>query len=974
MLTIKVFLTSGGRIADLKKDFPLYQGQFQNKLLNVYVPTAILASDFVVQTTDGAAVSPYVAGTAVRIGMEATLSSGKKAISKTYYMRYLKTLTVSGVEYALFERKLPKEFTTYSGQGANAPIMLINVVNVDTSTDPATVTQVVTSQQCALEVMPSSDLDSDAAIEATDLEELNAEITAINTALDGKQDKVDPAIFAYTTGDRTVVGALGNLDGRVKTLRSDLNGALEDLNEDAQKIAALESIVGAGEYYVGTLTGSSLTAATLDAFVQEKEGRAPRGNDVVIVIFQRDGYADQTFKCIYNGTSWIKYQIPFTALSGNGIVGLVNGTYGVGRSYSTLVDIVGGEIKNIYVLDKDTNEYRSVKEWLDQTKADITSIITGDTIVGVALKATQDALGNNIVNTYLTKEVGATKEYVQDYALPKEFNDVLYMTANGYSKIAPTGALPIAQVAVKLGDNELISETYTLRDVKFSLSEKNSATNKIYVACNGSRRYTFRLATYAKKAGQEEVLLGVTLSDEISLKANAVQSVSFDTVFSELGITVLNLVSGDTIRQVVEVVSSQVETTAPNVLLYSNTTSPSTFYLYTGTQTVTVAAGLLGEQERIIGGAYSVSNGTIYCEIPEDSKLNLNSEVAVSLSGTLPSGATADMPLILRYKESNEPVYLITPYSSSTSATLNQLAQAKLAGGGYFFKGFVQSGFYKKYIQVDIDNLSEVATTEQIDERIAAKTGKIDQLGFNATLSGETITATLDSTIADYALKNSTQYIVNVHLPVSGEIPDNAKIVLQDKDGHTVNINSVFVDDTTKSTSVARFRQIEQYNAETGYTWEFSGVYHIYWENNVATRVLYTDTLVNITEILYKQAYESGSVPAVGQALTLTNANFTRYPAVGDTFQLLETVNTTDIYESVCKILTVSATTCTATVLAVTKISDVTKAYVDTQDLNTLSSAQSYADTQDGNTLSAAKSYTNEQIASAITTTLNTPV
>ena len=174
MLTIKVFLTSGGRIADLKKDFPLYQGQFQNKLLNVYVPTAILAPDFVVQTTDGAAVSPYVAGTAVRIGMEATLSSGKKAISKTYYMRYLKVLTVGGVEYALFERKLPKEFTTYSGQDANAPIMLINVVNVDTSTNPATVTQVVTSQQCALEVMPSSDLDADSAIEATDLEEINA--------------------------------------------------------------------------------------------------------------------------------------------------------------------------------------------------------------------------------------------------------------------------------------------------------------------------------------------------------------------------------------------------------------------------------------------------------------------------------------------------------------------------------------------------------------------------------------------------------------------------------------------------------------------------------------------------------------------------------------------------------------------------------------------------------------------------------
>ena len=150
--------------------------------------------------------------------------------------------------------------------------------------------------------------------------------------------------------------------------------------------------------------------------------------------------------------------------------------------------------------------------------------------------------------------------------------------------------------------------------------------------------------------------------------------------------------------------------------------------------------------------------------------------------------------------------------------------------------------------------------------------------------------------------------------------------------------------DTSKSTSVARFRQIEQYNADSGYVWEFSGVYHEYTENSVTTRVVYTDTLVNIKEILYKQAYESGSVPTVGQSLTLTNANFTRYPVVGDTFQLLETVNTTDIYESICKILTVSATTCTATVLAVTKVSDVTKAYV------------------------------NEQISAAITTTLNTPV
>ena len=49
MNTIKIFLAESGRIADLHKDFPLYRGQFNDKLLNVYVPTSILAPSFSIQ-------------------------------------------------------------------------------------------------------------------------------------------------------------------------------------------------------------------------------------------------------------------------------------------------------------------------------------------------------------------------------------------------------------------------------------------------------------------------------------------------------------------------------------------------------------------------------------------------------------------------------------------------------------------------------------------------------------------------------------------------------------------------------------------------------------------------------------------------------------------------------------------------------------------------------------------------------------
>ena len=53
MLTIKLFLAESGSVATIDKDFPLYQGQFQNILLNVFVPLSTLAPDFTLSTDSG---------------------------------------------------------------------------------------------------------------------------------------------------------------------------------------------------------------------------------------------------------------------------------------------------------------------------------------------------------------------------------------------------------------------------------------------------------------------------------------------------------------------------------------------------------------------------------------------------------------------------------------------------------------------------------------------------------------------------------------------------------------------------------------------------------------------------------------------------------------------------------------------------------------------------------------------------------
>lgn len=76
---------------------------------------------------------------------------------------------------------------------------------------------------------------------------------------------------------------------------------------------------------------------------------------------------------------------------------------------------------------------------------------------------------------------------------------------------------------------------------------------------------------------------------------------------------------------------------------------------------------------------------------------------------------------------------------------------------------------------------------------------------------------------------------------------------------------------------------------------------------------------------LYIEMYESGSVPVVGQALTLTNSNFARVPTQGQYFGLLEVVNTKDKYYSVCQILSVDTTTCSAKVVAVTELDNGTE-------------------------------------------------
>lgn len=691
MNVIKAFLTDSGRIEDLKKDFPLYQGQFQNILLNVFVPTSSLAPSFTSQNADGVVLADYVASTSVQIGSTVVARDGSIKVSKNYYMRYLKTLIIQGVEYALYSRKLPKEFTTYAGLNQN---LIANVVNIqqDTEDGKPKVISIITSQTFKYDVMPSSDLDQDEAIEPSELENINAQLNEINEILPTKQDKVDNAL---ETNSKSVVGAINENKGNIDINTGDIDLNRQAIAQNKNDIDYLKQNMAMTEEYIGQLTGTSLpTDAQLTQYVQTHTdpSREPKNGDVIIFILHIEDETDRNYKYYYTANGWTGYEIPAIQDAKNGVSGLIKGTYAAGYAGNTLVDISGGEIINIYVKDS-AGVYRNIVEYLNTTTGNINNIVDGTTRVGNALKAVEDELGNNIVNTYLTKAQGATKQYVRDYAMPRIFNDVDFISASGYVNNVPTTPESGIQFTVEtnaVGDFQLF-ELQKTNTADFELSSKNGYSNNIYIAANNDCIVTFRLTTQFKKAGEDWADLNVELTSPIDMTAGQIQKVEFGSPFSYLGEQVITLTDGDLIRQILEVVT---QTSSPLTFdVYSNEVYPSIFNLTSQSYTlgqVTQTAGnhiQLGMDGVIEAGrvVFTVQNPESYVEY----RTNLREFfIAAHLPVVVPTFQSLDptLPVAITFGDTTYNLYnyMLGADTPLTIGNLMSVARYDQATGFFF--------------------------------------------------------------------------------------------------------------------------------------------------------------------------------------------------------------------------------------------------------------------------------------------------
>lgn len=535
MNTIKIYFDTDGSIRELKKDFNLYQGQFHDKLLNAYVPTSVLAPDFVVENEQGQTIEDFVASTSVKAGIKYVARDGSLKVSKSYFLNFLKVMTQNGVEYAVFERKLPKEFTTYNGQGANAPMLVLNVVNLDLDSETPTILSVITTQECFLDVLPSASLDNDDAVEPSELEVVNAEINGVKKSL-----------FKQSTEIADVRNEVSEINDRIET----------------------------GETPIGKMEGDTLpTDEQINAFVVATVAREPQLGDYVIFVLNGE-VMSHTFKYLYSESGWIPYEITTVQKAQNSTYGLVKGTYTNNNNADVLLDIDNGEVRNIYVKDCN-NAYQNLSEYLCTIQAN-----------------------------YMTKVEGATKQYVQDYATPKQFASVYFATADGYGSQLGTSEDAIStSTAISATEEEITPENGLALDTEatFDLSILNGYRNTFWVEPSADCDPVFVLVTTLKKVGQEPVELNRERSEQYHLTGGNTERINFENQFLSLADTTVSVEEGDEIIQQLYAEYSEAERVTFE--LYSNDVYPSTFTLVTANFTPLGATTVL-----VNGSAVSTFN------------------------------------------------------------------------------------------------------------------------------------------------------------------------------------------------------------------------------------------------------------------------------------------------------------------------------------------------------------------------------
>lgn len=392
---------------------------------------------------------------------------------------------------------------------------------------------------------------------------LSKRIAEIDSALAGKQDKKDSKINVI--GD--VVGALNWLYSTAKSHQQHIQNDELKIDANSKNIEWLKGKVQ-GIVSVGVLETNENTATNdeLDAFVLEKMGREPQVNDAVVNNVIKENDTDESYFFIYNESSdWQGFQIQFIESASNNAKGILKGSGDEATSESPIkVSIANGEIVDVQVFGESS---KSLSTWIQI----LNDIFTGAVAVP---KATADKNGNDIVDTYLSKNDGATKQYVQNYSAPKCLYDIFYCNFANQSLVENNTSDDSYKTIVsssEIGETQIATlDLALLHDVQ--IGKQNGIGLQLYLTDVFSEKVDLIVRTYYKTTTATDlVLLGSVKSSNVKL-SSSLNAFKINNYFTELS-EPITLNTGDIIEQRVFVNRSQSGTN--KFTLVCNTTYPS---------------------------------------------------------------------------------------------------------------------------------------------------------------------------------------------------------------------------------------------------------------------------------------------------------------------------------------------------------------------------------------------------------------
>ena len=413
------------------------------------------------------------------------------------------------------------------------------------------------------------------------------------------------------------------INGKIDTINSTLENNANELadhetriTKNTQDIEALQESVITGIEFIGTLTGSELpTNDELSTFVQATKGRQPRNGDMVIFIKEIPNETDKNYRYFYSANTWDYYEIPPMEKAKNGTAGIISGTYGV-KDYSLLVDIVDGEIVQLYIKGAD-GSYKALTDYTNSIASiqeQIANIIDGSQSVGNALKlnskiesqlsvfsatqANNDRLGRDIPNTYPDKNSVYTKTESDNRFLSRAFGILWYLSNQGLlpaPPTEPTTGIQFEQSFANAGTENLFATIDHTMLGSLQLNSGNGYELLPTLAFSRAVECSVKAEIQVKKSADENyTTIGIvsTSAQQFSGGENyppvTIQGLKGNFSLIAVGESV-DLVAGDNLR--INIYLTFENSTAVNVRLYSSESIKSSFNLATESITVIESTG-----------------------------------------------------------------------------------------------------------------------------------------------------------------------------------------------------------------------------------------------------------------------------------------------------------------------------------------------------------------------------------------------